>query len=198
MEKGQKEMQSAFKIILKIVLTALFAALTFIGSMIYIPIPAVVGNVSRIHLGNIFCLLSGLILGPIGGGLAAGTGSALFDVMNPKYIASAPFTFVFKFALAAVCGVISAWAEKRGKSVHAWNVVASIAGSVLYMVCYLSKAFVESTLLGNELQVTMLALGTKAVTSGINAVIAVVVSVPLYTAIRAALKRSGMAGKLAW
>ena len=118
--------------------------------------------------------------------------------MNPKYIASAPFTFVFKFALAAVCGVISAWAEKRGKSVHAWNVVASIAGSVLYMVCYLSKAFVESTLLGNELQVTMLALGTKAVTSGINAVIAVVVSVPLYTAIRAALKRSGMAGKLAW
>lgn len=194
MEKGQKDLHP----VLKIVLTALFAALVFIGSMISVPIPVAVGNVSRIHLGNIFCLLSGLILGPLGGGLAAGTGSALYDVMNPKYIASSPFTFVFKFALAAVCGAISLWAEKRGKSVHGWNIAASIAGSVVYMVCYLSKAFVESTLLGNELQVTLLAVSTKAVTSGVNAVIAVVVSVPLYTMIRAALKRSGMSKKLTW
>ncbi len=194
MEKEQKGLPP----VLKIVLTALFAALTFIGSMIYVPVPAVVGNLSRIHLGNIFCLLSGLILGPVGGGLAAGTGSALFDVMNPKYIASAPFTFVFKFAMAALCGLISARGEKKGRAVHGWNVIAAAAGNALYMVCYLSKAFIESALLGNELEVTLLAVSTKAVTSGINAVIAVVVSVPLYTMIRAALKRSGMAGKLTW
>ena len=72
--------------------------------MISVPIPVAIGDVTRIHLGNIFCLLSGLVLGPVGGGLAAGLGSALYDMTNPAYIASAPFTFAFKFMLAAVCG----------------------------------------------------------------------------------------------
>ena len=48
-----------------------FAALVFVSSMISIPIPVAIGSVTRIHLGNIFCLLSGFILGPVGGGLAA-------------------------------------------------------------------------------------------------------------------------------
>ena len=39
-------------------------------------------------------------------------------------------------------------------------------------------------------------MGTKALTSAVNAVIAVAVSVPLYAAIRLALKKSGMLEKL--
>ena len=37
-------------------------------------------------------------------GLAAGIGSALYDVLDPVYITSAPFTFVFKFLMAWVAG----------------------------------------------------------------------------------------------
>ena len=65
-------MKQESKWIYRVTLTAVFAALVFVSSMISVPIPVAIGDVTRIHLGNIFCLLSGLVLGPVGGGLAAG------------------------------------------------------------------------------------------------------------------------------
>lgn len=179
----------------KIATVAVFAALSFVASKISIPIPVAIGNVSRIHLGNIFCLLSGFVLGPVGGGLAAGIGSALYDITNPAYIASAPFTFAFKFALAAVCGLVAFAGEARGEN-HKRNIIAAICGSATYMVLYLGKSFIQGILLGNELGAVLTAVGTKCITSGINAVIAVIVSVPMCAAVKAALKKSGLADKL--
>ena len=123
------------------------------------------------------------MLGPVGGGLAAGLGSALYDMTNPAYIASAPFTFAFKFMLAAVCGWI-AWAKGSRAENHGQNILAAIAGSATYMVLYLGLGPV------------LLSVATKAVTSGVNAVIAVIVSVPLCAAIRLALKKSHLLEKL--
>ena len=40
------------------------------------------------------------------------------------------------------------------------------------MVLYLGKSFIEGLLLGNALVPVLAAVGTKAVTSGVNAVIA--------------------------
>lgn len=182
-------------LIFKIVLVALFAALVFVSSMMSVPIPVAIGDVTRIHLGNIFCLLSGFVLGPVGGGLAAGIGSALYDMTNPVYITSAPFTFAFKFLLAAVCGWV-AYAQGSRAGHHGQNILAAISGSASYMVLYLAKSLIEGLLLGNALVPVLLSVGTKAVTSGVNAVIAVVVSVPLYAAIRLALKRSRLLEKL--
>jgi uncharacterized membrane protein len=166
-----------------------FGALVFVSSMLSVPIPVAVGDITRIHLGNIFCLLSGLILGPVGGGLAAGIGSALYDITNPAYIASAPFTFAFKFLLAFVCGLVAFAAHKKGES-HKLNLLGAIAGSLTYMVLYLGKSLVEGLLLGNAFMALVPALVTKAATSGANALIAVIVAVPLCAVIRAALKRS--------
>ena len=64
-------MKQESKWIYRVTLTAVFAALVFVSSMISVPIPVAIGDVTRIHLGNIFCLLSGFVLGPVGGGLAA-------------------------------------------------------------------------------------------------------------------------------
>lgn len=178
-----------------IAMVAVFAALAFVASMISIPIPVAIGDVTRIHLGNIFCLLSGFILGPVGGGLAAGIGSALYDLTNPAYIASAPFTFLFKFLLAAVCGWVAYAKGNKGEN-HRLNILAAIAGSVTYMILYLGKSFVQGMLLGSELGAVLTAVATKFAASGVNAIIAVVVSVPLCAAIRLALKKSGLAGKI--
>lgn len=93
--------------IYKIVTVGLLGALVFVSNYLSFPIPVPVGDISRIHLGNAFCLLAGFVMGPIGGGLASGIGAMLYDLTNPAYIASAPFTFVFKFLLAAVCGLIA-------------------------------------------------------------------------------------------
>ena len=69
---------------------------------------------------------------------------------NPAYIASAPFTFAFKFMLAAVCGWI-AWAKGSRAENHGQNILAAIAGSATYMVLYLGKSFIEGMLLGSAL-----------------------------------------------
>lgn len=46
-------MQKENRIIYRIVLTAMFAALVFVASIISVPVPAAFG-MTRIHLGNIF------------------------------------------------------------------------------------------------------------------------------------------------
>ncbi|MDE6836856.1 MAG: ECF transporter S component [Acutalibacter sp.] len=178
-----------------VVLVGVFGALVFVSNYISVPIPVAIGDVSRIHFGNIFCLLSGFVLGPVGGGLAAGIGSALYDVTNPAYIASAPFTFLFKFLLAAVCGWIATPQGSNGERTVR-NILAAAAGSVVYMALYLGKSFVQGLLLGSELPTVLTAVATKLVTSGINAGIAVVVSVPLYAVIHTAMKKLRLQEKL--
>lgn len=179
----------------KIAAVAVFAAMAFVSNYFSIPIPVAIGTVSRIHLGNIFCLLSGFVLGPVGGGLAAGIGSGLYDLTNPAYITSAPFTFAFKFMLAAVCGWVAHSGGCKAED-NKRNIAAAVCGSATYMVLYLGKSFIQGMLLGSEIGAVLTAVATKFVTSGINAVIAVIVSVPLCAAIRTALKKSGLADKI--
>ena len=64
----------------KLVLTALFAALTCVATMIIrIPTP---GTGGYIHPGDALVILSGIILGPLYGFLAAGLGSCLSDFLG--------------------------------------------------------------------------------------------------------------------
>ena len=80
-----------------LITAALFAALTCVGTMIIkIPTP----TMGYIHPGDGFVLLSGLLLGPIWGTLAAGIGSALSDLIG-GYFVYVPATFIIK-ALTAL------------------------------------------------------------------------------------------------
>lgn len=178
----------------RIAAVAVFAALVFVGSILSIPAPAAFG-MSRVHLGNIFCLLSGFILGPVGGGLAAGIGSGLYDVIIYGELASAPFTMAFKFLLAAVCGWVAYAGGRKGEN-HRWNIVAAVSGSAAYMVLYLTKSFCQGLLLGSAMGTVLTDLAAKLFTSSINAAIAVVFSVPLCAAARLALEKSGLGRKL--
>ena len=173
----------------------LMAALVFASSYISINIPTILG-VSRIHFGNAFCLLSGFLLGGVPGGLAAGIGSCFFDLTNPLYISSAPFTFVFKFLLAFVAGKISHGAGHKAENKRR-NLAAAICGSLTYAALYVGKNFLEDTLfLRTELQTALIDAGQKCVTSLVNAAIAVILSMVLWPMIHTAIRRTPMAEKL--
>ena len=178
----------------RVVLVAVFAALVFVGSVVSVPIPAAFG-MTRIHLGNIFCLLSGFILGPVGGGLAAGIGSGLYDIVIYGDMLSAPFTLVFKGLMAVVCGLVAYAGQNKGEN-HKLNIAAGVSGSVTYIILYLAKSFAEGMLIGSAMGTVLTALATKAITSGINGVIAVAFAVPLCAAVKLALKKSGLLEKL--
>jgi uncharacterized membrane protein len=86
----------------KLVLTALMAALTCVATMV-IKIPAPTGG--YIHLGDGLVLLSGIILGPIYGGLAAGMGSMFADLFS-GYAGYALATLIIKAVAAIVGGIV--------------------------------------------------------------------------------------------
>ncbi len=182
--------------IYQIVVIALMAALVYVGSSLSFPV-SFIGGVSRIHIGNTFCLLAGLICGPVGGGLAAGIGSFLYDlIMYPDYLPDSPFTFCFKFLLAFVCAVIAYDGHSEGKKTVR-NIIACVAGSLTYIVLYVGKGFVVDFFVkGYEINVSLLNVGTKLLTSSVNGVIAVVLAVPFFAAIRYALDAAKLGDKL--
>ncbi len=176
-----------------IALTGLMGALVLVGTFMNIPIP-VLGDKTMLGLGNVFCILSGLILGPVYGGLAAGIGSFIFDLVG-GWASSAPFTLMFKFLMAFVCGLIAYGGDKTAKKLKRL-IIAAVAGSLTYTVLYLSKSYITAVLLGNAAGAVKTILITKGSASLTNAIIADVIAVPLFIAIRKALERNHIGGKL--
>ena len=88
----QKKLQ---KLAISALLTAIVCVATFV---VKIPSPATNGY---FNLGDCFVLLSGWLLGPVYGALAAGLGSALADILS-GYMQYAPATFVIKALMAIV------------------------------------------------------------------------------------------------
>ncbi len=153
------------------------------------------GDVARIHFGNIFCVLSGLLLGPIGG-LCAGLGAFFYDLTNPLYSSEAWLTFILKFFIGFLAGIISHTKEIHGEN-HVRNIIGSIVGSVTYVFLYLAKSFIkERYFLGSPMGTVWSKLAIKAPTSLLNAIIAVVFALILCPIFIRAMKSAHIWEKL--
>lgn len=141
------------------------------------PIPTPAGN-TMLKTGNAICLLGGILFGKTKGGLAAGIGSMFYDLTDPIFAPSAPFTFLSFFAMAYVCGLISAVGGNKGEN-RKQDAIAAVSGSITYIILYMLKTYITLVLEGNGTVAALSALGMKIVISGINAVFAVVVAVVL-------------------
>lgn len=80
----------------KLVVAALFAAITLVATLIKLPVPMTNGYV---NLGDCAVLLCGWVLGPAYGFIAAGLGSALTDMIY-GYAIYIPATFIIKGFMA--------------------------------------------------------------------------------------------------
>ena len=117
-----------------VIMAALMAALTCVGTMIIrIPTP----TMGYIHPGDGFVLLSGLLLGPVWGALAAGIGSALTDLIGGYFI-YVPATLIIK-ALTALTGWALFTAIKKvtgeGKLIPAL-IISGIVGELVMVAGY--------------------------------------------------------------
>ena len=172
----------------RIVFTALMAALTVAGSALRITIPVDIAGTTSFHLGNIMCALGGILLGPRYGALAAGLGSAIYDMMNPLYISEAWITFLAKAAYGLAAGLIcrkSGWTYARATA-------ATVAGALTYAALYLAKTCFYSGMLlkGLPLEAAALTVVTKLPATTFNAVIAIVFAPMLAISIRTALEKN--------
>lgn len=174
----------------KIVLIALLAALTVAGSAMRVTLPIDIAGTTSFHLGNIMCALAGLLLGPWYGGLAAGLGSAIYDIMNPLYISECWITFLMKGAYGLIAGLIAYSGSRNWGYVKA--IIASAAGALTYAVLYLAKSYFYSGLLikGLTPDAAILTVISKIPATTFNAVVAVIFAPILGIAIRKALEQS--------
>ena len=90
-------------------------------------------SATSIHIGNAFCVLAALLLGGVYGGLAGAIGMGIADIMDPVYITGAPKTFVLKFCIGLIVGLVAHKVAKINEStdkkyVFKWSVIASVAG----------------------------------------------------------------------
>lgn len=110
----------------KLVLAALMAAFTYIATTI---IKIQTPTFGYIHIGDSFVLLSGIVLGPITGGLAAGIGSMFSDIFS-GYASWAPATFIIKTFTAAVAGLLFHKWKPAHSSPIARNICVLISGCI--------------------------------------------------------------------
>ncbi len=173
----------------KIVFAALMAALTVAGSALRITMPVSIGGTTSFHLGNILCALSGILLGPWLGGLAAGLGSALYDMTNPIFIKEAWITFLTKFAYGFFPGaVMLLWKKNWG----IWKAaIASASGAIAYALLYLAKTYAMARIEeGVPHAGAMVAAAVKLPATVFNAALAIIFAPILAVAIRKALEKN--------
>lgn len=179
----------------RLAVIGLMSALVFIFTYIHFDIPTLLGK-TTLHFGNVMCILSGLLFGPVTGGLSAGFGSMFFDLFDPAYAPTCWVTFINKFMMGLVAGAISHVARKRFS--FSWrDIVAAVCASLTYTSLYLGKTFIDKYFIqGLEIETVQIDLLTKLTVSLANGVSAIILSLLLVAALRPALKKAGIFSKL--
>ena len=182
----------------KLCMAALFAALCYIGfTFCKIDIP-VGTEKTAFHLGNVFCVLAALFLGGLWGGLSGAVGMTIAD-LTTAYVTSAPKTFVLKLGIGLITGLLAhklfrISREGERKIPLPVATVLSCTGGMLFnvvadpVVGYFYKMYV----LGVPQKAATIWAKMGAMTTAVNAVVAMIVATVLYLAIRPALKRSNL------
>ena len=182
-------------------LAALFAALCYVG-FTYCKIDIPVGaEKTAFHLGNVFCVLAALLLGGFWGGMAGAVGMTLAD-LTTAYVTSAPKTFVLKLCIGLIVGLIAHKGfhisrEQPKKRTLLLSTVLSCAGGMAFnivadpVVGYFYKMYV----LGVPQEAAGIWAKIGALTTSVNALVAVLAATVLYLALRPALQRSNLLPK---
>ena len=101
-------MKTKNETLVKLTETALMAALCYVAfTFLQIKIPLPGGDASSLHIGNAVCVLAALMLGGVYGGLAGAVGMSIADIMDPVYITVAPKTFLLKFCIGLIVGLVA-------------------------------------------------------------------------------------------
>ncbi len=117
----------------KLTSSALFAALTCVSTLIVLTYSPAGGY---IHFGDCFVLLSGFLLGPLWGGVAAGLGSALTDLFL-GYATYIPATFLIKWGVAALAaGLMRLMTRKSQRFSIAKCALAAVVGECIMVGGY--------------------------------------------------------------
>lgn len=181
----------------KIALTGLMAALSYVAfTFLQIKIPLPGGDATSFHLGNTICVLGALLAGSVYGGLGGAIGMTIGDLLDPVYIIYAPKTFILKFCIGMISGMVAHGLghineQTEHREILKWAILSAVCGlgfnaifdplfGYFYKLFIIGKPAAEVILKWNFL------------TTGTNAVLSAIAAVVIYMAIRPVLKKQGL------
>ena len=185
------------KQVFRITITALMAALCYIGFK-YMKFDIPVGpTFTAVHLGNTFCTLAGLLLGGTYGGIAGAIGMSIGDLLDPKYVLYAPKTIILKFIMGYLAGTIAHKLfkildpETKNIAVKVYiSVGVAMLVNILLEPC-LSWALYKFVLNAPDKVATAFA-AIKFISYTINAIFAIIIGGTLYLALYTRFKNSNI------
>lgn len=155
--------------IIKLIMSALFAALTCIFTMLPIGIPSLTQG--YIHFGDCFVLLSGWYLGPYGV-LAAGIGSMLTDILG-GYLIYAPATLIIKMIVALIATSVLKISQKDGGIKFALRLLGGIVAEVFMAIGYF---IYSATVMGYGWAGSAVEIPNNLVQGGVGIVAAIILA----------------------
>ena len=150
------------------------------------------------HLGNVFCVLAALLIGGFWGGMSGAVGLTIADLTS-GYVTSAPKTFILKLCIGLIAGFVAhkifhiSKDDSRKVPMPIAAFLSSLAAMAFNVVAdpvvgYFYKTYVLSV--PQDAAAIWAKMG--AVTTLVNAIIAVAVATVFYLALRPALKRTNL------
>lgn len=118
------------------------------------------------------------------------------DLMDPVYITGAPKTFVLKFCIGLITGLVAHKIAKINEStdkkyVFKWSVIASVAGLAFNVVADpIVGYFYKQYILGQPQELAQALAKMSAVATLFNAVVSVILVAVIYNAVRPVLIKS--------
>ena len=179
------------QMLVKLCAAAMMTAVVFVGNFPRITMPVPLGGVTSFTLANILCALSGILLGPWYGFLAAGLGSFFYDLTG-TYAAEAPITLFTKGMYGLIAGLVLYFLFKNAREKYGAQVAAAACAALSYMAVYSVKTYFYNGMFlqGFTEPVQCWALVSKVpatITNGVIAIIfAPILGVALMKALRAA------------
>ena len=182
---------------LRLAQAALVAALCYIGFQFFrIDVP--VGEAkTAFHFGNVFCVLGALLLGGPLGGIAASIGMGIADLTS-GYAMYFPQTFIMKFLIGTIVGMLAHKVAhlsslKDSKKIILWTILSGIGGMAFNVIVDPLIGYVYKVhILGVPAQVGDILLKYSALTTFVNAILAVTFSSIIYLSLRPILIKTNL------
>lgn len=172
------------------VMTAFFAAITFLGIQAFrIPLPAAVGT-PFVHFGHIFVVMGVLLQGGKRGAVSGTIGLVVFDLLN-GYLHAMPQVFVETIVKCLIVGSIFAlWKKKHGEhQEYMGAVICSVIYGCMNIIIEFVMGVVQMMIVGSGFKAAALASATSIPATIINVVFLIAGIAVLYKPVKKVYQR---------
>lgn len=170
-----------------LVITAFFAAITFLGIQSFrIPLPAAIGT-PFVHFGHVFVVMGVLLQGGKRGAISGTFGLVIFDILN-GFMQDIPQVFIETLVKCLIAGVIFDVLKRKAdgdrKKEYTGAVICAVIYGCMNVMIELIMGTVRMMILGSGLSAAIAGSVVSIPATVINAVFMVIAIAALYPSVK--------------